>query len=128
LTPKYGAEFVKLIQVTLLQSGDSLLTQFEDSMQQLAIDTFRDRVEIVFNARVVEVTDSASASAGGVRARAGRGAPLTGRFCPIFSAPRRGRPQGRTPRRLRHAGVGGGQRHAPDRQQADRARGRRHGG
>lgn len=84
LTPKYGAEFVKLIQVTLLQSGDSLLTQFEDSMQQLAIDTFRDRVEIVFNARVVEVTDSASASAGGVRARAGRGRASDRPFLPHF--------------------------------------------
>lgn len=33
LKPKYGEEFASMIQVTLLQSGDSLLTQFEKNMQ-----------------------------------------------------------------------------------------------
>lgn len=33
LKPKYGERFASLIQVTLLQSGDSLLTQFEQNMQ-----------------------------------------------------------------------------------------------
>lgn len=57
LESKYGKEFVKLIQVTLLQSANSLLTQFEDAMQQLAIENYTDRVNVVFGARVVEVTE-----------------------------------------------------------------------
>lgn len=56
LVPMYGEEFAKLVSVVLLQSSDSLLTQFEDSLQTLAISNFKGRVEVVFNARVVEVT------------------------------------------------------------------------
>lgn len=44
--------------MTLLQSGKSLLTQFETSLQALALDNFTGRVEVMFGARVTEVTDS----------------------------------------------------------------------
>lgn len=59
LASKYGKDFVELIQVTLLQSADSLLTQFEDAMQQQAIDNYKDRrVNVLFRARVTEVTEN----------------------------------------------------------------------
>lgn len=58
LAPRYGADLVSKIRVTLLQSGKSLLTQFEASLQALALENFAGRVEVVFNARVTEVTDS----------------------------------------------------------------------
>lgn len=58
LAPRYGTELVSLIQVTLLQSGESLLTQFESSLQDIALENFRGRVEVQFGARVVEVTET----------------------------------------------------------------------
>lgn len=58
LASKYGKHFVSLIEVTLLQSADSLLTQFEDAMQQMAIDNYADRVNVLFRARVTEVTET----------------------------------------------------------------------
>lgn len=54
--PTYGEDFAKLVSVTLLQSSDSLLTQFEGSLQAMAIDNFEDRVQVILNARVIEVT------------------------------------------------------------------------
>lgn len=58
LAPRYGKKLVSLIKVTLLQSGDSLLTQFEESLQSLAMKNFAERVNVELNARVVEVTKS----------------------------------------------------------------------
>lgn len=58
LAPRYGKRLVSEIRVTLLQSGKSLLTQFETSLQQLALKSFRDRVNVQFDARVTDVTDS----------------------------------------------------------------------
>lgn len=58
LAPRYGERLVSFVKVTLLQSGDSLLTQFEASLQSLALNNFAKRVNVEFNARVVEVTDS----------------------------------------------------------------------
>lgn len=58
LAPRYGDELVSQIEVTLLQSGKSLLTQFESSLQSMALSNFAGRVSVVFGARVIEVTDS----------------------------------------------------------------------
>lgn len=58
LAPRYGEELVSQIQVTLLQSGKSLLTQFEASLQSMALDNFAGRVKVLFGARVSEVTDT----------------------------------------------------------------------
>lgn len=57
LAPRYGQHLVDMIQVSLLQSGKSLLTQFETSLQDLALDDFRDRINVVFGARVTDVTE-----------------------------------------------------------------------
>lgn len=58
LAPRYGKRLVSEIRVTLLQSGKSLLTQFETSLQQLALKSFRGRVNVQFDARVTDVTDT----------------------------------------------------------------------
>lgn len=58
LAPRYGSKLVSLIRVTLLQSGKTLLNQFESSLQELALRTFRDRVEVQFGARVTRVTEN----------------------------------------------------------------------
>jgi NADH:ubiquinone reductase (non-electrogenic) len=55
LSSKYEKDIISMIQVTLLQSGDSLLTQFEESLQKMAVSNFHSRVNIEFNARVVSV-------------------------------------------------------------------------
>lgn len=57
LAPRYGEKLVSEIRVSLLQSGKSLLTQFEASLQTLALDNFAGRVNVVFGARVTEVTE-----------------------------------------------------------------------
>lgn len=57
LAPRYGSKLVSLIRVILLQSGKTLLNQFESSLQELALRTFRDRVEVQFGARVTRVTE-----------------------------------------------------------------------
>eukprot|EP00178_Gracilaria_changii_P021560 TRINITY_DN63_c2_g1_i3.p1 TRINITY_DN63_c2_g1~~TRINITY_DN63_c2_g1_i3.p1 ORF type:complete len:502 (-),score=111.30 TRINITY_DN63_c2_g1_i3:770-2275(-) len=58
LAPRYGKELVSCIRVTLLQSGKSLLTQFETSLQQLALKSFSGRVDVKFGARVTEVSNT----------------------------------------------------------------------
>lgn len=58
LTSKYDDDVVSAVRVTLLQSGDALLTQFEESLQKVALDNFKDRVQIEFNSRVVRVEES----------------------------------------------------------------------
>lgn len=58
LAPRYGAELVSMIRVTLLQSGKTLLNQFESSLQEVALRSFRGRVEVQFGARVTRVTDT----------------------------------------------------------------------
>eukprot|EP00177_Eucheuma_denticulatum_P002705 GFKZ01004862.1.p1 GENE.GFKZ01004862.1~~GFKZ01004862.1.p1 ORF type:complete len:510 (+),score=43.72 GFKZ01004862.1:38-1567(+) len=58
LGPRYGAELVSQIRVTLLQSGRSLLTQFETSLQRLALDNFQGRVRVRLRVRVKEVSAS----------------------------------------------------------------------
>lgn len=58
---------MSLIRVTLLQSGSSLLTQFEASLQALALENFEGRVEIMFNARVEEVSEHEVVLRGGER-------------------------------------------------------------
>lgn len=45
------------IRVTLLQSGKTLLNQFESSLQNVALKNFSGRVDVVFGARVTKVTD-----------------------------------------------------------------------
>lgn len=50
---------MKLVTVTLLQSADSILTQFEGALQKRALDNFsKRRVDIMLGARVTKVTDS----------------------------------------------------------------------
>jgi NADH:ubiquinone reductase (non-electrogenic) len=58
IASKYEQDIISHIQVTLLQSGDSLLTQFEESLQKMAVDNFRSRVRVEFNARVTKVNES----------------------------------------------------------------------
>lgn len=57
VAPRYGDDFVSEIRVTLLQSGKTLLNQFESSLQNVALKNFSGRVEVVFGARVTKVTD-----------------------------------------------------------------------
>lgn len=57
VAPRYGDKFVSEIRVTLLQSGKSLLNQFESSLQNVALKNFSGRVDVVFGARVTKVTD-----------------------------------------------------------------------
>ncbi|CAN8070426.1 unnamed protein product, partial [Agarophyton chilense] len=57
LAPRYGKKLVSCIRVSLLQSGKSLLTQFESSLQQTALKSFSGRVDVQFGARVTDVTD-----------------------------------------------------------------------
>ncbi|KAI0567280.1 Pyridine nucleotide-disulfide oxidoreductase [Gracilaria domingensis] len=71
LAPRYGTELVSCIRVTLLQSGKSLLTQFETSLQQLALNSFSGRVEVQFGARVTAVTDEEVVLQNGTRIRYG---------------------------------------------------------
>lgn len=58
LAPRYGATLVSLIRVTLLQSGATLLSQFEKSLQDMALSDFRERVQVRLNARVRSVNAS----------------------------------------------------------------------
>lgn len=47
---------VPLVKVTLLQSGDAILTAFDDTLQAAAMDNFRSsNVEVVLGARVVNI-------------------------------------------------------------------------
>lgn len=55
LAPKYGKKLVSNIRVTLLQSGKTLLNQFETSLQEQALKTFSGRVAVRFDARVSAV-------------------------------------------------------------------------
>ena len=71
LAPRYGEELVSLIRVSLLQSGKSILTQFEQSLQDVALQTFEERVNVVFGARVVEVTEEDVVLQSGERIRYG---------------------------------------------------------
>lgn len=71
LAPRYGKELVSLIRVSLLQSGKTLLTQFEESLQNLALEDFRDRINVVFGARVTEVTEDEVILQNGDRIRYG---------------------------------------------------------
>lgn len=58
LAPRYGEDLVSNIRVTLLQSGKSLLNQFENSLQDLALQTFSGRVEVMLGARVSRITNT----------------------------------------------------------------------
>lgn len=57
LSPRYGKDLVSQIRVSLLQSGESLLTQFEESLQGLALKEFRGRVNVILKARAKEVSE-----------------------------------------------------------------------
>lgn len=57
LSPRYGKELVSQIGVSLLQSGESLLTQFEESLQNVALKAFRGRVNVILRARAKEITE-----------------------------------------------------------------------
>lgn len=62
---------MSLIRVTLLQSGKSILTQFETSLQNRALDNFRGRVRIRLRVRVSEVTKEEVVLQSGERIRYG---------------------------------------------------------
>jgi len=56
---KYYKKLLKYVQVTLLQSGQSILTQFDKSLQDRALQNLRDaKINVRTGSRVVRITET----------------------------------------------------------------------
>mmetsp|Transcript_22742 Transcript_22742/g.70657 ORF Transcript_22742/g.70657 Transcript_22742/m.70657 type:complete len:515 (+) Transcript_22742:344-1888(+) len=72
LRRKYGPKIMRLVRLTLLQSGQSILTQFDSRLAERATENFRRTgVEVKTGVRVVEVTSEEVVLGSGERIRYG---------------------------------------------------------